>query len=447
MNTGIGTFLKIVLTFTIYGAGIIIFFLSITGKVKYGLLFLVPIFPLENIVAKLQQLPLGNQVNDILLIGMLIGWFVYKISHGQKILQQSSYNKVFFLFIFYTYFTLWEGSLSLGLPAPVSALDPRVQNWKNYMIFPVLFFLALNNLENRKDFKKMLIIMCLAMLMMNRSTIQDIAWSTSWVTRTKFHGTFEWLGANEVAAFYATYTFVIIGIFLYIKKKKWKIALGVLILMNSYCLLFLFSRGAYLATVAALLVVGIFRNKIIIVSLIFILLFWQVILPAKVVERIKFTEVAGQLDSSAEKRLEYWRESMEYFKQSPLIGMGFNVLPHLRTGRSTHNIYLETLAEQGIIGLGFLLIIMFLALKRGLRLFKKAEDKFLKGFGLGFSACIVAVIIGNLFGDRWTYLQLGAFFWVLLGMVERGNLIIVNEFNSHKVTKSQGHLHTKVREI
>ncbi len=408
--------------------------LSLTGKVRYGLLFLIPLIPLENVTRKLYQFPFGNQLNDILLICMIVGWIIYKNTKGRPIAEKTSYNPILFLYIPFIYFALWHGSSFLGLQAPVNMIDPRVQTWKNYVILLLLFFLVFNNIYDRKEMKRLLMGMCASMFLMNFYTMRQIGTLTAWWNRTKIKGTFEWLGANEIAAFYATYTFVLLGLFLLVKDKRWRIVLGVLIFQNFFCDLFLFSRGAYLATLAGLFIIGILRDKRMLVVIAILLLFWSTILPKEVIARLEATTnvETGEIDASAAKRITYWEESIEYFRMNPLVGMGFNTFTYVGEKRDTHNIYLRTLAEQGIIGLIFLLLIMGTALKRGFRLFRTATDTFLKGLGLGFCACVMAVMVGNLFGDRWTYLPLGAYFWVFLGLVERGNLITAAEKNGKK---------------
>ncbi|UCC95035.1 MAG: O-antigen ligase family protein [Candidatus Omnitrophota bacterium] len=419
---------KNLLLYALYIGGIVVIFLSLTGKVKYGLLFLVPLLPLQNILFKLHQFPLGKDFNDILILAMLIGWVIYKHSQGEPVFGKTPYNKVLFIYVIFTYIMLWRGSFYLGYPAPLSAFDVRLQSWKNYMILPLLFLLTLNNIKDKKEMKQLLLFMCVSMFLMSIYTIRQISWITAWWNRIKLHGTFVWLGANEVAAFYATYTFVLIGIFFLIREKKLRILLGVLIALNLYCDLFLMSRAAYLATFVALLFMSIVRNKKLIIPLVLVLLFWQTVLPQEVVERVQFTQQEqGTLDPSAQTRIVLWQQSIEYFQKSPIVGIGFDVFSHLGLKRDVHNVYLRTLAEQGLIGLGLLLFIMLFAFKRAWALYKRARDKFLKGLGIGFCACILAVIVGNFFGDRWTYLPLGAYFWVFLGMVERGNIIMENQ--------------------
>lgn len=420
----------------IYFAGIVVFLIAITGKVRYGLLFLVPLLPLQNIMEKFKQFPLGKDFNDILLIGMLIGWMIYKKSRNQPLFDKSPFNKLIILYGIFTYITLWSGASFLGLPAPLSLLDVRVQNWKNYMILPLLFLLTYNNIENKKEIKRLFFLMCCAIVIMNYYLVQQISWMGSWFSREKMTGTFEWLGINETAAFYAIYTFILVGLFFFVKKTKFKIALGVLIFVNLYCILFIFSRGAYIATLAGFLIISMLKKRILIVPIILLLLFWQSILPPRVIERIQYTEHQGQMDESARKRIILWQDSLSYFAQNPVFGIGFNTFYMMNYKMDTHNVFLRTLAEQGIIGFGFLVTFMLLAFKKGFRLFCKAKDTFLKGLGLGFCASVVSLMVVNFFGDRWSYLPLAAFFWVFLGMVERGNLITNLELTDNVSVKN-----------
>lgn len=428
MNTGIIAAFKNLVPLALYASWIFFFLFSLSGRARWGIFFLIPLLPLQNVFAKLQAFPLGNQLNDILFIGMMIGWVVSKSIKGERLFQRTSFNWLLLVCFVYTYFSLWQGSFYLGFPAPLSIIDPRVQAWKNYVTFFVIFILVSNNLNDSKDIKRLFWFMAFVMLLMNYSTLDQVKWATSWESRTKITGTFQWLGANEVAAFYATYTFVLFGVFLFTRKILPKLGLLVLLLQNAYFALFMFSRGAYAAIVLAIGFISLVRKKILLVPLIIILVSWQTILPERVVERIQFTEQSyGTLDPSAGKRLELWQESLEYFKTSPVIGIGFKTFSSIGERRDTHNVFLKVLCEQGIIGIVLLFFIILLSLKRGWRLYKTAKDDFLKGLGLGFVACTLALIVGNCFGDRWTHFPLGAFFWAYLGMVELGNRITEEE--------------------
>ncbi len=431
MNTGIIANLKFLIPLPFYLVGLILAFMAFTGRIRPALIYLTFLFPLQNIVEKLQSFPLGKDLNDILILSMLIGWIFTALSKG-KLLKPSPFNLLCFITIVYTYFTLWNGSFYLGLQLPFDIRDPRVQAWKNYCIFPLMFFITANNCNDKKHIKWMLISILLAMFLVNYYTIDQIKFGSGLASRTHINGTFVWTGVNEIAAFYATYTFVLIGLFFYSKEKKFKLTTLILTIANIYCIFFFFSRGAYAAFFVGLLFMAFIKKQWMLLPLFIIVFSWQTVLPTQVVERIKETKnEEGQLDLSNAKRLVMWQQSVDLFKRSPVFGSGYNIFPYLGFELGdTHNLHIKVLAEQGIIGLFILWITFFLAFISSWKLFKNAKDGLLKGLGFGFSACVVSMFIVNFFGDRWTHTPLGAYFWILLGLVQAGNWITAKEQNA-----------------
>lgn len=432
---GIASVLKNIAPVILYGLTFIVAFISLFGKPKIGLFYLIPLIPLQNVLEKFYIFPLGKDINDILLICMIIGWFINAVQRKEKFLTKSTFNGLLIFMIIYTYFSLWQGSFSLQAALPLDPADPRLQTWKNYAIFPLLFFLVFNNIKNRKDMKILFIGMLLSILLMDYYTVNQVRWAGSIESRNAFRGTFMWLGANEVAAFYAIYTFVLIGVFFSDRSKALKSFLFILILLNIYCLLFIFSRGAYAAFLVGMSVICLLRKKMLLIPIFLILISWQTLLPPRVVERItQTTNEQGELDVASERRLIMWKQSMNFFKQNVLIGAGFNIFPYLGFELGdTHNVFIKILAEQGIIGIIIIFLLFFFALRSSWKLYRTAKDGFLKGLGVGFIACIFAAITVNMFGDRWTYMSLGAFFWVFLGMVECGNRITQKEQYAKKI--------------
>jgi hypothetical protein len=412
---------------------IIVTLLSLTGRIHLSLLFLVPLFPLRNVVEKMHQFPMGKDMVDIILIAMIIGWFFRAVSRDEKIVEYTPFNKLLVVMIIFTYFAAWKGSFYLGVPSPISFGSGILQNWKNYMIFPLLFFITVNNIKSIKQMKWLILFIVFSMFLMNYYTINQIRWMSGIISRTKINGTFMTLGPNEIAAFYAMYTFVLVGIVLCFRAKLWRLQLMAVILMNSFCILFLYSRGAYLALLSGLAFISFMKNKGLFIAIILLLLSWKVILPPDVIERINETQTEeGELDNSSKYRLELWEEGINMFKKAPLIGVGLSVIAGggiaIHDGEivfgDTHNIYIKILAEQGIVGIMILLILLWLAFRSGWQLYKTSDDDFMKGLGLGFLGCVIAVVVSNVFGDRWTHHQVGAYFWVFLGLVVRGNIIL-----------------------
>ena len=57
---------------------------SLLGKIHLSLLFLVPLFPLRNVVERMYQFPLGKDMMDIILVAMIAGWIVWAIAHRER---------------------------------------------------------------------------------------------------------------------------------------------------------------------------------------------------------------------------------------------------------------------------------------------------------------------------------------------------------------------------
>lgn len=192
-----------------------------------------------------------------------------------------------------------------------------------------------------------------------------------------------------------------------------------------------------MAFIAAFLYISIALKNVkalILIAVFFV--FWTSVVPKSVVDRIEMTETqGGKLESSSEARLEKWEHALNLFSKNP-IGYGFQTVRYLgftqlsgdaTTHGNPHNRYVEFLVEMGVAGIGVFLYLYYLAFKSGWNLYKNTEDEFLKALGLGFSSTVVASMVANAFGDRWTYESLSGFYWVVWALVVRGNMIVQTE--------------------
>jgi O-antigen ligase len=107
---------------------------------------------------------------------------------------------------------------------------------------------------------------------------------------------------------------------------------------------------------------------------------------------------------------------------SPILGTGFatyQLSRHVDNLRDTHNWYVKVMVETGIVGMGLVIFMLQQMLSAAYRLFKRATDPLYQGLGLGLVLAIVASIVANFFGDRWTYLEITGMLWVLIGAAVR----------------------------
>jgi O-antigen ligase len=134
----------------------------------------------------------------------------------------------------------------------------------------------------------------------------------------------------------------------------------------------------------------------------------------------------GNLEESAALRFVMWTLAKHLFSEHPAFGIGFDGFWFASDGlplRNVHNYFLQTAAEQGIFGLLLIALLLWKAVRSGWRLYRSQGDDFSRGMGLGLIACTTALAVTNLFGDRFSQLELGGYFWLLLGAVDRAWLL------------------------
>ena len=420
MGLGILAALKGFAPLVIYIVGIVLFFAALSGKGRWTLLLVAFLIPLRNVVERIQAYPGGTKFLTILILAMTVGWIFMGMGKKIKFMEKSPLNFIAILLILYTFISLGLGSKYLGASF-FNIGDDRVQDWKNFCMMPMLFFITANTIRDKKWVGRLFAMMCFAMALMAYYTFSQVSWFSSLVSRAKISGTFQFLGPNEVAAFFDQYTLLLMSVYFFMRNGFKKRLLLLLILANLYCVVFMYSRGAYFATAVGMFVLFAIKNKKLLIPLILAVIFWQAVLPERALERItETTNEYGNLEQSAARRLSIWFIAWELFQQSPVVGVGFGVFRRLGYDLGdTHNIYLKILVEQGLIGIIIFLIVCFGFFREGLSLYRKGDDDFSKGLGLGLAICTLVMMINNFFGDRWGYFELGSYLWIYAGLVVR----------------------------
>jgi putative inorganic carbon (HCO3(-)) transporter len=427
LGTGLGHLVPLILYLAAIGAGL----LAIFWRPQIGLYFLVPLLPLQTTRYKLLDLPWGNRLIDVLLLCVIIGL----VLQGRgRLIPKTPLNRSLAVLAVLFYVALWRGSFYLNTPFPLSFDDPRVSNFKNYMIMPLLFLLVVAAIREIKQIKIIIVLMALSTAVVNFSfwistRSRDFS-HFSYDTRDA--GVLGYAGVNGFAAYIAQMLVFLFALYAFEKRKTIRLAILGLNAFGIYCLIYSFSRGAYLAFAVSMIFLALFRERKLLVGMLIVVIGWQVFLPTAAQERISMTYQKNEgLDKSAQERVDLWEDAWNLFSGHPVFGIGFDVYSALDRVEAeghgflhdTHDYYLKVLVETGIIGILVFLWLLGGILREGWRLFRTAEDEFLKSLGLGFAAFMVCAITLNLFGDRWTYIQVDGFLWVLLGCVVSGRMI------------------------
>jgi len=434
MLTAFKHFLRLVLVPTLYIGGLFVMIAAIFKKVEWGLLLMVFLIPQPNIWYKFHDYPFGKDYMDLLFFSIVLG-----ILFQRKGFARTANSTMIVIFIMISYVALWNTSLRFSLPWPITTSNLLLPDWKNYAEMILLYFLALNAVKDEDHQKMVVVVMSIVVLLIAVRSYRNFSGGVSFDVDKRDGGPFEavGLGPNHLGAFIAYYCVTFLGLFILDTDRYRKYLFLTTTLFGLHPLFFSYSRGAYVAAFGALAFFALVKKRSLIILIVVILLTWQTILPASVVDRIMMTETpSGQLEGSAGHRLDLWEHALTLFEQNPVFGIGFGgfgfTVPQGEL-TDTHSFYMRMLSEEGIIGLAFFLLIFIKAFVSGWRLYKTGDAQFHRGLGLGFMGTVIACMISNLFGDRWSYFALGGYFWILWGLVDRGIILATETRSTGKV--------------
>lgn len=427
MHLGLGHLLpQLLYVFFLVGCVISLF------RPRFGIFVLIPCLPQQTGRYHLLQYPLGNHFIDLLMLSIAVGL----ILSGKRLFPRTPFGKLFAALFIVNYIGLWAGSLILGVSPPVW-VSQRLMDWIYYMRLPILFYLVLASIENVRQIKILLVLMGLSFLWVEKGFYQSMRGrnTSHYNDNIRDSGPLGWAGQNGLAAFELECTVFLIGplacLGWRLRDRAILLAMGAAGVLG---VLFSYSRGAYLGMVGATAYVGIFKMRILLVALAVTMIAAPAILPQSVIERILMTyDTQGKLESSAQERVDLWNDALHLIQKEPIFGVGYDGFAIYRGQeaketeinqlRDTHNMYVRALIETGVVGL-LILIALFVSLFRaGHALFREAHDPFLRGVGLGFATQMVAVILCNFFGDRWTFIEISGFTFTLAALVTRARWI------------------------
>ncbi len=388
---------------------------SLTGRPLLGFYYMIPFVPYRTMRDHFLDYPLGGNVLTILVASVVIGGLLYG-----KPLPKSKLYIIWLVTAVYLYLSMWFGALIGNAPPPLWVGDPNFMVWKDYMLIPLMFVAASLVVKDRKAVRTVIAITAFTVLAIDRSCLMD-SMTHTWANfdENKRGGGPLGYGSNQTAAFLAQFAMFFWGFTKFVKTKKYKIMgyglVGITVLADLYT----FSRGSYLALFGGLVVLALLQDRKLLVLGAVFLFTWQIVLPNAVQQRISMTESSnGKLEASAEERVLLLEEAQRYILSDPIFGNGFATYflgQHVDGLKDTHDWYLKVMVETGIIGLILTLIMLQQLVALAYRLYKRSIDPLYRGLGLGLLLAIVACLIANCFGDRWTYIEITGPIWILAG--------------------------------
>jgi O-Antigen ligase len=415
-----------------YGGFIAVFLLTVFWRPILGIYFLIPLIPLQTIRYRMNEFPLGASVIGIMLLGVLLG----SLRRGQSVLPKTPWTKLLCGYALLTFVSLMIGSFYLGRPFPLPG-DPRFGVWQDYMTMPALLLATAAVSPTKLQMKSIIILMCLTTFALDHSywgVVSGRDYST-YTEGLREGGGMGYAGSNGLAAFEAQIAMLMFVLAAFERKVLLRIGYYFLAGFSALCLTYSLSRGGYLAFVAGCLFVGLLKQRKLLLLLAVLVFSWTSIVPQAVQNRVSmsYDKRSGSLDHSAETRLTLWDDAVEMFHSSPVLGTGFNSYAYMHREKrtdgvegyyeDTHNYYLKTVVETGVLGLLAFLWLLFWTFRTGFSLYRHTKDPFFASLGLGLAAWVVTAATANFFGDRWTFLQVNGYMWVIGGLVSQAWLM------------------------
>lgn len=148
------------------------------------------------------------------------------------------------------------------------------------------------------------------------------------------------------------------------------------------------------------------------------------LMPPPEMHRLARLAPGRQMLSAAEdilsERISLDRLGLEIFRENPVLGSGYgsfamkgSVQRIVGESHVSHNSYVLVLAEQGLMGIGLLLALIYVALRTTSSNIKAAQDQFIRQLQVGSLAAIVANLV---FCTAYASLTYNVNLWVVLGL-------------------------------
>lgn len=204
--------------------------------------------------------------------------------------------------------------------------------------------------------------------------------------------------------------------------KKLFYGIGSIVMMA--CLVFTFSRGAWIGFMVAALVFILLKDKRLIIPAIIAGMLVIIFVPS-IVDRITYMLSPQYISNSLKGgRLIRWITGLEMLKEQPLFGVG---LGHFGGAVAMNNdipgtfymdnYYLKTAVEMGIVGLMAFWFLLYQAIIWSYRTVIKIQDKYFVNLIQGAIAGMMGVLAHNFFENVFEVPMMVTYFWILVGII------------------------------
>ncbi|MFH1536851.1 MAG: O-antigen ligase family protein, partial [Patescibacteria group bacterium] len=206
---------------------------------------------------------------------------------------------------------------------------------------------------------------------------------------------------------------LLLTVFLTKSLKLKPYILASLVALGGLNLVLTVSRGAYIAFAASLIIVCIFLFKKVFTPR--NIIYFIIVVSLVSVGAVKFLNLENALEdftehtqsifegASYEERVDTFSESQRAWSTHPLIGIGPGSFGPFSSShpyvvpqdgyKIVNNVYLEILAESGILGLALFILIIIILIIRNIKAIIVEQNNLLKALHIGLMAAFIGILV------------------------------------------------------
>ncbi len=353
----------------------------------------------------------------------LIGFFVSFIS-GR--LKKINLSRVFPLILIYLIFAVFA---TLTSPKINSSLFVLLV----YGVFILAYIMIMNTLNTKGKWKAALSLFLISAFFISiygiyQNFFMD-ATTLSWVDQemfgeisTRVYSTFD--NPNVLGQYFIITIPVIFALFFITKGMGQKLGWGVVLGASVLCLLYTWSRGAWVGVMLGVMAFLLLRDRRWIALGVLGLVLLPFILPESIMQRL--LSIGNLADSSTAYRVSVWIASARMAIDFWALGVGYGsdafasvysvyALNGANFALHAHNFYLQMIADVGIIGLiSYILIVM--SAFRDITYVK--SDKMMKALCIAFAGVLAGYLFQGVAESLWYNMRMSLMFWIVIAFIE-----------------------------
>jgi len=310
---------------------------------------------------------------------------------------------------------------------------PAVEGLRVYLQYTLWFFVAANLLFSRSQFKWLCDVFLLVVFLVALHGIYQYyigveiptSWYDSKVETSITTRVFSIIGSpNILGSLLVLAIPIALASLLASKSYLKKLVYGGVFLVMLSCLVFTFSRGAWLALGFTVIIMGLWLDRRIIWGLLIVAILTPVVMPS-VYDRLAYMTTPEYVASSERGgRIGRWTQTLATWQGAPATGLGLGRFGGAVAARFypddsfyTDNFYLKTGAEAGWMGLGSLLLLLVAGLRLARSSLDKIDDPGTMTLGLGVLTGLLGILAHNAVENVFEVPMMATYFWFFLGLL------------------------------